>query len=78
VLVLIFLAIIGKKRVSKGETIKDYGIAAIAGFSKMPSKSYLHKFLDLITVSCGENFQIVSAKAFKKIGISSYQDTDAH
>ena len=69
VLVLIFLAIIGKKRVSKGETIKDYGIAAIAGFSKMPSKSYLHKFLDLITVSCGENFQIVSAKAFKKIGI---------
>ena len=69
VLVLIFLAIIGKKRVSKGETIKDYGIAAIAGFSKMPSKSYLHKFLDLITVSCGENFQIVSAKAFKKMGI---------
>ena len=69
VLVLIFLAIIGKKRVSKGETVKDYGIAAIAGFSKMPSKSYLHKFLDLITVSCGENFQIVSAKAFKKIGI---------
>ena len=69
VLVLIFLAIIGKKRVSKGQTIKDYGIAAIAGFSKMPSKSYLHKFLDLITVSCGENFQIVSAKAFKKIGI---------
>lgn len=68
-LVLIFLAIIGKKRVSKGETIKDYGIAAIAGFSKMPSKSYLHKFLGLITVSCGENFQIVSAKAFKKIGI---------
>ena len=69
VLVLIFLAIIGKKRVSKGETIKYYGIAAIAGFSKMPSKSYLHKFLDLITVSCGENFQIVSAKAFKKMGI---------
>lgn len=68
-LVLIFLAIIGKKRVSKGETIKDYGIAAIAGFSKMPSKSYLHKFLDQITVSCAENFQIVSAKAFKKIGI---------
>ena len=69
VLVLIFLAIIGKKRVSKGETVKDYGIAAIAGFSKMPSKSYLHKFLDQITVSCAENFQIVSAKAFKKIGI---------
>ena len=69
VLVLIFLAIIGKKRVSKGETIKDYGIAAIAGFSKMPSKSYLHKFLDQITVSCAENFQIVSAKAFQKIGI---------
>jgi hypothetical protein len=69
VLVLIFLAIIGKKRVNKGETIKDYGIAAIAGFSKMPSKSYLHKFLDQITVSYAENFQIVSAKAFKKIGI---------
>ena len=69
VLVLIFLAIIGKKRVSKGETVKDYGIAAIAGFSKMPSKSYLHKFLDQITVSCAENFQIVSAKAFQKIGI---------
>jgi len=69
VLVLIFLAIIGKKRVTKGETIKDYGIAAIAGFSKMPSKSYLHKFLDQITVSCAENFQIVSAKSFKKIGI---------
>jgi hypothetical protein len=69
VLTLIFLAVIGKKRVSKGETIKDYGIAAIAGFSKIPSKSYLHKFLDEITVSCAENFEIVSAKAFKKLGI---------
>jgi len=69
VLVVIFLAIVGKKRVSKGEILKDYGIAAIAGFSKMPSKSYLHKFLDQITVSCAENFQIFSAKAFDKLGI---------
>lgn len=69
VLVIIFLAIIGKKRVSKGEILKDYGIAAIAGFSKMPSKSYLHKFLDQITVSCAEDFQIFSAKAFNKLGI---------
>lgn len=69
VLVVIFLAIVGKKRVSKGEILKDYGIAAIAGFSKMPSKSYLHKFLDQITVSYAENFQIFSAKAFDKLGI---------
>jgi len=69
VLVIIFLAIVGKKRVSKGEILKDYGIAAIAGFSKMPSKSYLHKFLDQITVSCAEDFQIFSAKAFNKLGI---------
>ena len=69
VLTLIFLALIGKKRVSKAETCKDYGIATIAGFSKIPSKSYLHEFLDNITVSCAEKFQIVSAKAFSKLGI---------
>jgi len=69
VLILIFLSAIGKKRVSKGETLKDYGIAAIAGLSKIPSKSYLHEFLDHITVSCAEKFQIVSAKAFNKCGI---------
>ncbi|MGZ4161170.1 MAG: transposase [Methanobacterium sp.] len=80
VLTLIFLAVIGKKRVSKGETIKDYGIAAIAGFSKMPSKSYLHNFLDQITVSCAENFQVASAKAFKKLGIfkSKVINLDGH
>ncbi len=69
VLTLIFLSVIGKKRVSKGETLKDYGIAAIAGLSKIPSKSYLLEFLDKITVSCAEKFQIASAKAFSKFGI---------
>jgi hypothetical protein len=69
VLTLIFLSLIGKKRVSKGETLKDYGIAAIAGLSKIPSKSYLHEFLDQITVSCAEKFQITFAKAFNKFGI---------
>lgn len=69
VLILIFLAVIGKKRVNKVEKIKDYGIAALAGLSKIPSKSYLHEFLDQITFSCAENFGIISAKAFKKLGI---------
>jgi hypothetical protein len=64
ILTLIYLSVIGKKRVSKGELLKDYGIAAIAGISKILSKSYLHEFLDQITVSCAEKFQIVSAKAF--------------
>ena len=69
VLALIFLAVIGKRRVSKSETIKDYGIAVLAGFSKLPSKSYFFDFLDRITQANAERFEIASAKAFKKLGI---------
>lgn len=68
-LALIFLAVIGRKRVSKSETLKDYGIAVLAGFSRLPSKSYFFDFLDSITVASAERFEIASAKAFKKLGI---------
>ena len=46
----------------------------------MPSKSYLHNFLDQITVSSAENFQVASAKAFKKLGIfkSKIVNLDGH
>lgn len=69
VIALVFLSIIGKKRVSKVEKIKDHGIAVISGFSKLPSKSYFHEFLNKITVSGAEKFEIESAKAFKKFGL---------
>jgi hypothetical protein len=38
---LVFLSIIGKKRVANVDNLKDYGIAALSGFSKLPSISYL-------------------------------------
>lgn len=69
VLALLFLALIGKKRVSKMEKLKDYGIAILAGFSKLPSKSYFHEFLDSIAKAKAEAFIVVSAKAFEKLGI---------
>lgn len=69
VLSLVFLAVIGKKRVIKVEKVKDRGIAVLAGFSKLPSKSNLYGFLDKISVACAEKFGIACAKAFKKEGI---------
>ena len=69
VIALVILSIIGKKRVSKVENIKDHGIAVISGFSKLPSKSYFHEFLNTITVSGAEKFEIANAKAFKKFGL---------
>jgi len=69
VLSLVFLAVIGKKRVIKVEKVKDHGIAVLAGLSKLPSKSALYGFLDQITVACAEKFGIACAKAFKKQGI---------
>lgn len=69
VICLVFLSIIGKKRVSKVENLKDHGIAVVSGFSKLPSKSYFHEFLNKIMVSGAENFEIASAKAFNKFGL---------
>lgn len=69
VLSLVFLAVIGKKRVIKVEKVKDRGIAVLAGFSKLPSKSSLYGFLDKISVASAEKFGIACAKAFKKQGI---------
>lgn len=66
---LVFLSVIGKKRVSKVDNLKDHGIAVLSGFSKLPSKSYFHEFLNKITVSGAENFEITSAKAFNKFGL---------
>lgn len=66
---LIFLAVIGKKRVNKVEKIKDHGIAEFAGLPRVPSKSHLCEFLDQITVVGAEKFEIASAKEFKKQGI---------
>jgi len=54
VLSLVFLAVIGKKRVIKVEKVKDRGIAVFAGFSKLPSKSNLYGFLDNISVAGAE------------------------
>lgn len=68
-LALIFLAVIGKERVSDAENLKDHGIAALAGFSRLPSKSYFFDFLDKITQAGAERFEIASAKAFQKMGI---------
>jgi hypothetical protein len=68
-LALIFLAVIGKKRLSKTENLKDHGIAALAGFSRLPSKSYFFDFLDKVTQAGAESFEIASAKAFEKMGI---------
>jgi hypothetical protein len=68
-LALIFLAVVGKDRVSKAEALKDHGIAALAGFARLPSKSYFFDFLDKVTQSGAERFEIASAKAFKKMGI---------
>ena len=66
---LVFLSVIGKKRVAKVDNLKDHGIAVLSGFSKLPSKSYFHEFLNKITVSSAENFEITSAKAFNKFGL---------
>jgi hypothetical protein len=71
VLALIFLAVVGKERVSKAEALKDHGIAVLAGFSRLPSKSYFFDFLDRVTQSGAESFEIASARAFKKMGIYS-------
>lgn len=68
-LALIFLAVVGKERPSKAENLKDHGLAAVAGFSRLPSKSYFFDFLDRITQSGAEDFEIASASAFKKMGI---------
>jgi hypothetical protein len=79
-LTLIFLAVIGKKRVNKVEKIKDHGIAAFAGLPRVPSKSHLCEFLDQITVVGAEKFEIASAKEFKKQGIFKGEtiNLDAH
>jgi hypothetical protein len=66
---LVFLVVIGKKRVANVDNLKDYGIAALAGFSKLPSISYFHEFLNKITISGAENFEITSAKVFNKFGL---------
>ena len=63
-LTLIFLTVIGKKRVNKVEKIKDHGITAFAGLPRVPSKSHLCEFLDLITVAGAEKFGIARAKEF--------------
>lgn len=79
-LALIFLAVIGKKRLSKGENLKDHGIAALAGFARLPSKSYFFSFLDRTTQAGAERFEIASAKSFKKLGIyrGKIVNLDAH
>ena len=53
----------------KVEKVKDHGIAVLAGFSKLPSKSNLYGFLDKISVARAEKFGIACAKAFKTQGI---------
>lgn len=77
---LVFLSVIGKKRVSKVDNLKDHGIAVVSGFSKLPSKSYFHEFLNNITVSGAENFEITSAKAFNNFGLfkGKIVNLDAH
>jgi len=79
-LTLIFLSVIGKKRVNKVEKIKDHGIAAFAGLPRVPSKSHLCGFLDQITVTGAEKFEIASTKEFKKLGIFKGEtiNMDAH
>ena len=57
---LVFRSVIGKKRVAKIDNLKDYGIAVLSGFLKLPSKSYFHEFLNKITVSGADNFEITS------------------
>ncbi|MFQ5904544.1 MAG: transposase, partial [Candidatus Binatia bacterium] len=69
VLALVFLAVIGKKRLSKAENLKDHGIAALAGFSSLPSKSYFFDFLDRVTQAGAESFEIAGARVFKKLGV---------
>ncbi len=77
---LVFLSVIGKKRVSKVDNLKDHGIAVVSGFSKLPSKSYFHEFLNKITISGAENFEITSAKAFNNFGLfkGKIVNLDAH
>ncbi len=45
VLALIFLAVIGKKRLSKAENLKDHGIAALAGFASLPLQKLFLRLL---------------------------------
>ena len=80
VLALIFLAAVGKKRISKAEAMKDHGIAALAGFARLPSKSYFFSFLDRTTQAGAERFEIASAKGFKKMGLyrGKIANLDAH
>lgn len=79
-LALIFLAAVGKKRISKAEAMKDHGIAALAGFARLPSKSYFFSFLDRTTQAGAERFEIASAKGFKKMGLyrGKIANLDAH
>lgn len=71
VLALLYLSILGKKRINRTEKITDQGVAVFAGLGKLPDSSFFHSFLNKTKTSGAEGFNISCSKKFKEMGLYS-------
>ncbi len=69
VLSLLYLSILGKKRISRAKNVTDLGLPVIAGLSKLPDPSFFHDFLDKIRTVDAEKFNILCSKRFMEMGL---------
>jgi len=69
VLALLYLSIIGKKRINRVEKITDQGVAVFAGLGNIPDSSFFHNFLNKTKTADAERFNISCSKKFKEMGL---------
>ena len=69
VLALLYLSIIGKKRINRVGKITDQGVAVFAGLGNIPDSSFFHNFLNKTKTADAERFNISCSKKFKEMGL---------